>query len=134
MNLRSKVRPPLPDSVKGRNLPDHPCWEDYRSLLMRLDDGGFPDAAALNGLLPAGLENQDGKPGDQQQHFPVLADENIIHYRLDQQCHGTVAGRHNNHAYGCQQESLPVVRNQPINFLSPLPGQCRILLCHKLLF
>ncbi len=40
----------------------HPCWTDFRDLLAQLSAESFPDAAALNRLMPPGLVNREGKP------------------------------------------------------------------------
>lgn len=40
----------------------HPCWEDYRCLVERLDLTTFPELAQLNDLLPPGAVSGGGAP------------------------------------------------------------------------
>ena len=42
--------------------PSLPCWRDHHELLQALPDQRFPEAAALNSLLPANLCNHRGHP------------------------------------------------------------------------
>lgn len=47
---------------KSRIDPAFPGWHGYRHLLGALPDGDFPDAEALNALLPSGVNSSNGRP------------------------------------------------------------------------
>jgi len=49
-------------SWKSEIEAEYPGWSGYRDLLDALDDGEFPGATDLNGLLPAGLVTERGSP------------------------------------------------------------------------